>query len=145
MAEGSKEDRCWAQSAVIPYRKAGKGWEVMLVTSRSGKRWVIPKGLCEPGMTAAESAAKEAYEEAGLRGAVDDRGIGSYKYQKWGGVCEVEVFLMRVKKELAQWPESNIRDRAWLSSSDAAEQVSEKKLAGWLRRLSELIEKSVAS
>lgn len=132
----------YEQSAVIPYRTDRRTLQVMLVTSRSGKRWVIPKGLCETGMTAAESAAKEAYEEAGIEGVVDNRSIGSYEYSKWGGVCRVKVYLMHVDTELDDWPEACLRQRKWLSFAAAADRVLEKKLMNWLRRLPELVEAS---
>jgi phosphohistidine phosphatase len=70
------------QSAVIPYRRGPNGLEVLLVTSRKGKRWVLPKGVVEPDLTPAVSAEKEAMEEAGVRGAVDDEPLGTYEYRK---------------------------------------------------------------
>ena len=72
--EGVAQVPAWMyrQSAVIPYRKRPNGLEVLLVTSRKGTRWVLPKGVVEPGMTPAASAAREALEEAGIRG-VDGR------------------------------------------------------------------------
>jgi phosphohistidine phosphatase len=70
------------QSAVIPYRRGPNGLEVLLVTSRKGKHWVLPKGVVEPDLTPAVSAEKEAMEEAGVRGAVDDEPLGTYEYRK---------------------------------------------------------------
>lgn len=67
----------YRQSAVIPYRFGADGLEVLLITSRKRKRWVLPKGVVEPGMTPAGSAEKEAFEEAGIEGRVDDRPLGS--------------------------------------------------------------------
>jgi len=58
------------RSGVIPYGRRDGAVEVLLITSSDGQHWVIPKGVIEPGMSAAESAAKEAYEEAGIRGRV---------------------------------------------------------------------------
>ena len=54
------------QAAALPI-KAGK---ICLITSSNGKRWIIPKGLIEPGQTAAENALQEAWEEAGLVGSL---------------------------------------------------------------------------
>jgi len=39
------------QSAVIPYQIVDGEIEIMVITSSTGKRWVIPKGLVEPDMT----------------------------------------------------------------------------------------------
>src|SRR5262249_26119697 len=52
------------QAAAIPI----KDGMVCLITSSNGKRWVIPKGLIDPGHTAGESALLESWEEAGLVG-----------------------------------------------------------------------------
>jgi phosphohistidine phosphatase len=113
----------YIQSAVVPYRRVGSALEVLLITSRSGKRWTIPKGIVEPAMTAAASAAKEAYEEAGIRGDVGETALGSYEYTKWGGTCHVEVFPLRVREVLDEWPESHARQRRWLTIEDAVAAV----------------------
>ena len=118
----------YTQSGVIPYRVRTGEIEVMLITSRKRKRWVIPKGVVEPDLDPAESAAQEAWEEAGLVGQVSSRSIGHYEYQKWGGVCRVEVFLLQVGNILADWPEAEVRDRQWLSLEEAAGRVDEQEL-----------------
>ena len=71
----------YRQSAVIPHRKGPNGLEVLLVTSRRGTRWLLPKGVVEPDLTPAVSAQKEAMEEAGVRGQIDDRPLGTYQYR----------------------------------------------------------------
>jgi 8-oxo-dGTP pyrophosphatase MutT (NUDIX family) len=101
----------YRQSAVIPYRRGPSGLEVLLVTSRKGTRWVLPKGVVEPDLSPAASAAKEALEEAGVRGAIDDEPLGTYQYWKWGGTCTVQVFAMEVEEEVAHWPEASTRRR----------------------------------
>jgi 8-oxo-dGTP pyrophosphatase MutT (NUDIX family) len=118
----------YRQSAVIPYRRGPSGHEVLLVTSRKGKRWVLPKGVVEPDLSPAASAAKEALEEAGVRGAIDDESLGTYQYQKWGGTCTVKVFAMEVEEEEADWPEVGMRRRAWLTADDARRRVDEAGL-----------------
>jgi 8-oxo-dGTP pyrophosphatase MutT (NUDIX family) len=118
----------YRQSAVIPYRTGADGLEVLLITSRKRKRWVLPKGVIDPGMTAPASAAKEAAEEAGVQGPVDDRPLGSYRYRKWGGTCTVEVFAMKVTEESASWPEADFRTREWMPPEEAASRVDEEEL-----------------
>jgi 8-oxo-dGTP pyrophosphatase MutT (NUDIX family) len=118
----------YRQSAVIPYRKGPSGLEVLLVTSRRGTRWVLPKGVVEPDLSPAASAAKEALEEAGVRGLIDDEPLGTYRYRKWGGTCTVQVFAMEVEEEVADWPEAETRRRAWLSFDDARRRVDEEGL-----------------
>jgi 8-oxo-dGTP pyrophosphatase MutT (NUDIX family) len=118
----------YLQSAVIAYRRGPSGLEVLLVTSRKGTRSVLPKGVVEPDLSPAASAAKEALEEAGVRGAIDAEPLGTYQYRKWGGTCTVQVFAMEVEEEVADWPAASTRRRAWLTVDDARRRVDEEGL-----------------
>ena len=103
------------QSGVIPFLFEKGRLRILLITSRSGKRWVLPKGLIEPGLSAVESAEKEAFEEAGIKGKVYRKPLGRYRYWKWNGVCQMTVLPMEVKGLLKSWPECNFRKRRWVS------------------------------
>lgn len=127
------------QSGVVPYRIAGNEVEVLLITSRRRKRWIIPKGIVEPDLSPAESAAKEALEEAGVTGILHPDEIGEYAYEKWGGVCHVKVFLLQVTQVLDSWEESFLRDRRWLSLPDAIELIEERDLQNILRSIYRII------
>src|SRR4051795_6842471 len=83
-----------------------KGGQVCLVASRSGKRWVVPKGCLEPGKTAGEVALEEAWEEAGLLGLLGPEPVGSYVYEKDGLLCYVIVFRLTVTDEVDSYPEA---------------------------------------
>lgn len=135
----------YRQSGVIPYRIKKGRVEILLVTSRSGKRWVIPKGIVEPHLSPRRSAAKEAVEEAGIEGKLSRRPIGSYTYRKWKGLCEVEVFRMQVERQYASWQEQ-VRTRRWFSPAGAATRVNEKRLKQLIRSVGEKVapEKSKA-
>jgi len=111
---------------VVPVRKRDERVEVLLVTNNSGQRWVLPKGLVEAHLSAAESAAVEAYEEVGIQGSVSLPRIGTYQYEKWHGACRVEVFLMRVDKELVAWPEQASRRRRWMPLDEARRVLDER-------------------
>lgn len=119
------------QAAAIPVR----GGLVCMVTSRSGRRWVFPKGWIDPGHTAAEAATVEAWEEAGLRGQLSPEPIGAYSYEKYGAEHSVTVFLMTVTDEAAKWPERSARRREWVSIDVAARRVQEPDLRGLLLQL----------
>jgi len=121
------------QSAVVPYRTANGVLQVALITSSGGKRWVLPKGVIDPGETAASSAEREALEEAGLLGTLSRHPIGQYIYEKWGGTCRVEVYLMAVTEARQTWPESDLRTRRWLSVEAAARRVDEPELKKMIR------------
>ena len=74
------------QYGALPYRVTKTGdIEFLLVTSRETGRWIIPKGWPIAGLEPAEAAAREAYEEAGVRGVVGIRAIGEYAYKKSSG------------------------------------------------------------
>ena len=112
----------------------------MLVTSRETQRWIIPKGWPQKGKAPHHSAAREAFEEAGVVGAVGRRSVGSFPYEKHlknGGVvvCEVHVFPLKVTRQSKQWPEKEQRDVKWLSAKEAAETVQEPMLSEIIRRL----------
>ena len=65
--EPDREPR--AQFAALPWRRrADAGIEVLLITSRETRRWVIPKGWPIKGKSSAKSAAREAFEEADQKG-----------------------------------------------------------------------------
>ena len=123
-----KPDYWYRQSGVIPLRHGDAGAEVLLVTSLKGKRWIIPKGIVEPGMSAAESALREAWEEAGVRGTIRPNAVGSYRYRKWGKVCSVAVFVLDVEEVLETWPEHRLRERRWHAPLEAAAKMREEEL-----------------
>jgi 8-oxo-dGTP pyrophosphatase MutT (NUDIX family) len=120
------------QFGVLPYRDAKKaGLEFLLVTSRETHRWIVPKGWPIWGLKPAASAAREAYEEAGLRGAVRSRSIGSYLYEKrldekqTAVPCEVKLYPMQVRRLETTWPERAERIRLWFSPAAAIAAVSD--------------------
>lgn len=133
MANAAHHAPLYRQSGVIAFRAAPEGLEVLLVSSRRGKRWVIPKGIVEPGLDGGASAAKEAFEEAGVTGQLSSRAVGAFVYDKWGGTCRVFVFLMRVEQVLDSYPESHARKRCWLPLEEAAGHVKHEQLRVLLR------------
>lgn len=122
------------QSGVIPFRGAGDDLEVLLITSRRAKHWIVPKGLIEDGLSPEASAAREAWEEAGVRGTLYRPSLGTWTYGKWGGTCRVEVFPMAVTEVADVWPESH-RRRRWLPVPDALRRVDAADLAALLMDL----------
>ena len=118
-----KLDWFYVQSGVIPYRIREGRIEVMLITTMRRKRWIIPKGIVEPGLTPEVSAAYEAEEEAGVRGEVSAQPLGSYQREKWGGTCTIQVFTLKVTEVLETWPECTARERRWLSPEEAVKWI----------------------
>ncbi len=119
------------QAAAIPIRNG----QVCLVSSRSGKRWVIPKGCLEPGKTAGEIALQEAWEEAGLTGTLSPEPVGSYIYEKAGLTCHVLVFILHVIQTLDDFPERETRERIWLTNAQVLDHIEDPGLRELLRRV----------
>jgi 8-oxo-dGTP pyrophosphatase MutT (NUDIX family) len=95
---------------------------------------MFPKGIIDPGETYAETALKEAHEEAGLHGRIVGEPLGTYEYSKWGTTLEVTVVLMEVSHCDNHWPESSLRQRRWLPASEAIEILSKEELVNLLQR-----------
>jgi 8-oxo-dGTP pyrophosphatase MutT (NUDIX family) len=131
------------QFAALPWRISEGGTrQVMLLTSRETRRWVIPKGWPMKKRKPAEVASQEAYEEAGLIGQiVGKRPFGRFHYGKLVGdetvLCEVQVFLLRVERQLDDWPEKRERETKWFEAKEAASLVDEGGLAEIIGRFSE--------
>lgn len=123
-----KASKVFKQSGVIPYRVQNGQIEVLLLTSRQRQHWGIPKGGLSKAMTPSESAAKEAWEEAGVIGRVEPNELGTYKYRKRGHTYRVKVFLLPVETVLSDWPEASQRQRQWLDITQAVRRIKKASL-----------------
>lgn len=132
----------YRQSAALPYRWRGNNLQVLLITTRGGKRWIVPKGIVEPGLSPQASAANEALEEAGVQGDIAEAALGSYRRDKWGGTCDVRVHPLLVTLELQEWAESGLRRRRWLSVPDALDHVEEDELRRVIAQLPDVTPES---
>ena len=120
----------WVRQAAAIALRDGR---VCLVTSRSGRRWVVPKGQIDSGHTAGEAALLEAWEEAGLVGALDGEPLGAFAYEKLGRELHVLVFRMTVTEVRDEWPERHLRTRTWVTLDEALRRVEEPGLRDLLR------------
>lgn len=121
------------QYAALPYRVDEEGKpEILLITSKERRRWVIPKGNPISSFLNYETAAREAFEEAGIEGGIAIDPIGSYRYMKRraGGDVPalVTVYPMLVNRQLRRWPERGQRELRWFAPEEAAEAVEEPEL-----------------
>src|SRR5438552_2873700 len=119
------------QAAAIPVRLG----QVCLISSRNGKRWVVPKGCLEPGKTSVEIALQEAWEEAGLAGVLYPDPVGTYFYEKAGLTCHVVVFLLVVTQACDDYPEREFRERSWVPFPQALLRIEDPGLREILRRV----------
>lgn len=109
-----------------------------MITSRETRRWVIPKGGRMVGKSDPDAAAQEAFEEAGVQGAIDNTPLGHFRYEKRlksGALqnCVVAIYPLEVFIQLGAWPEDAQRERRWMSQADAAGAVHEPDLAQVIR------------
>ena len=128
------------QVGALPVREGDDGkLLVLLVTSRETRRRVIPKGWPMKSLRDRDAAAREAEEEAGVKGRVGRKPLGSYSYWKRTAeefkLIEVDVFVLEVSKEKKTWPEMKQRERAWLPLRDAADIVQEPGLRELIKSL----------
>jgi len=127
------------QVAALCWRRSRrKGLRVLLITSRDTGRWVIPKGWPMKNRSDADAAAREAWEEAGLRGTVAERSVGLYTYPKQLGPrravpVAVRVFPLEVREMVRQYPETGQRRVRWFGRDAAARRVAEPELKAIIR------------
>ncbi|MEH1832255.1 MAG: NUDIX hydrolase [Nostoc sp.] len=118
-----KVSKVLKQSGVIPYRVNNGKVEILLITTRNFQHWVIPKGDIPNGMSPPDSAAKEAWEEAGVIGQVDANELGTYKYRKRGKIYLVKMYLLPVEMLSENYPEASQRKRQWVEVNKAIRRV----------------------
>ncbi|MEM1233593.1 MAG: NUDIX hydrolase [Pseudomonadota bacterium] len=130
-ASSKRESR--SQFAALPYRVVDDALQILLVTSRRTRRWILPKGWPEDGLTPGECAAKEAWEEAGVTGKAYDICLGVYSFEKV--IAEADdlpvlglVYPLKIKKVHSSWPEAKDRRRKWFRPRKAASAVESREL-----------------
>src|SRR6266436_2750227 len=137
LAQLRKLRRC-EQVAAICFRARGSGIEFLLVHTRGG-RWIFPKGSAEPGLTHAQAAALEAFEEAGVHGRIEEASFARYvrrgrRNARSSALLSAErdftvkAFLCEVLR-LSPPQESN-RNRTWFSVEDTLLSLREERTRG---------------
>ncbi len=129
------------QYGVLPWRKGKHGnVQVLLITSRTRGRWIVPKGWPIRHRAPYLSAALEAFEEAGVIGEVQSHPLASYHYVKEGDDGgthhrRVTLFSLRVVGTLTNWPERGQRKRRWFDLAEAADTVDDAELGRIVRAI----------
>jgi 8-oxo-dGTP pyrophosphatase MutT (NUDIX family) len=121
------------QLAALCYRKGEAGPEVLLITSRNTKRWIIPKGWPMADLSARKTAKLEAFEEAGIVGKVGKQPIGEYRSMKGIGRgmkvrTNIVVYPLKVDEQVSDFPESGQRQVVWLTPDQAVNRCQEDGL-----------------
>ncbi len=140
------------QVAAVCYRMRKGDIEFLLVQTRGGGRWTFPKGSTEPGLTHAQAAALEAFEEAGVHGRIEEVSFAQYVLRRrgnggkpgarsaWEELC-INAHLCEVSR-LSPPQESN-RNRTWFSVQDATQHLREGRSADEGAAFARVIEKAV--
>ena len=122
------------QFGALPWRRDERGdVEILVISSRETRRWVIPKGWPIKGLAPNMTAMREAYEEAGIEGYPSMNPIGSFAYDKRrksgrDAAVIVDVYSLQVTTEHEVWPEVLEREKRWLPIAEAAQTVGEPEL-----------------
>jgi uncharacterized protein len=107
--------------------------DVCIITARGSGRWIIPKGNPIRGLAPHEVAAREALEEAGLLGQAHPHRIGTFTFERRRDgrekTCTVDVYAMKVERQLKDWPEIHERSVLRCSAQTALSLIALPDLA----------------
>ena len=141
----SKEPAPNLQFAALPYRRRDGGvFEVMLITSRETRGWIIPKGWPVQRLTPHEIGSARSMGGGGRIGRIGEHPIGVFHYEKQLAdgskvPCTVTVFALEVEQQLTSWPEQDRRSTHWFTSQEAACAVNEPELRAIMQNLALLV------
>ena len=142
---GSRGTR--AQVAAVCFRILSTGVEFLLVRT-SGGRWTFPKGGVQSGLSHAQSAAMEAYEEAGVHGRIEERAFMRYKQRKFStsGSVDSEKLIHAHLCEVLQTatPEEPGRNPTWCSVAKTKRSLAEGRTDENAAELKRVVERAVA-
>ncbi|XXG78241.1 hypothetical protein AAC387_Pa08g2224 [Persea americana] len=142
------EDKFRLVAGCIPYRlkenvddltgNIKSRLEVLMISTPNRSDLVFPKGGWEDDETVGEAACREALEEAGVRGILDENQLGVWEFRSKSrqnscsseGSCRGYMFALEVTEEVESWPEQATHGRIWLSVREAFELCR----YDWMRR-----------
>lgn len=136
------------QVAAVCYRIRGAAIEFLLVQTRGG-RWTFPKGSAEPGLTHAQAAALEAFEEAGVHGRMEEASFARYTRRKGGALREPAAVELAVNAHLCEvlWlgpPQESGRNPSWFSPEKTKRRLREDRTSGDGAELARVVDRAVA-
>lgn len=126
------------QAGALCLRLSPKGkLRILLVGSRRNGRWGLPKGHVEKSESSNLAAAREAFEEAGVRGPVEEAVFGTFTYFKDTSTrrYHVTVHLLTTKSVARSFPEKAMRKTRWFSLEEAITVASQPGLRALLQTL----------
>jgi 8-oxo-dGTP pyrophosphatase MutT (NUDIX family) len=145
--------RCCGQVAAVCYRVRNTSIEFLLVRTRGSRRWTFPKGSTEPGLTHAQAAALEAFEEAGVHGRIEETSFARYvaaggdrsspSRRKSGRDAAYIITHLCLVTRLGKPKEPN-RDRTWFSPAEAKRCLRERRNHAVAEQMASVIDKAVS-
>jgi 8-oxo-dGTP pyrophosphatase MutT (NUDIX family) len=143
------------QVAAVCYRFGKRGVQFLLVQTRSG-RWIFPKGGIERGLTHAQSAALEAFEEAGVRGRIEEIPFTRYyrrrpvvasmkdkSHSDGEGCAEYPVTAYLCEVTGLEAPQEANRNPTWFSADKAKQRLAEDRAAKFGGELGDVVDRAV--
>jgi len=133
------------RAGAVCYRRLGDRVQFLLVRTKGLRTWTFPKGHVERKETPRAAALREAREEAGATGDIDDGPFTRYRYPSFtaGGlpseVC-VEAYLLRVNQQAAPARGEWRRAPSWFDPEEAVARLSEHRERRWTRENQRLIQ-----
>ena len=142
------------QVAAVCYRVRRGDIEFLLVRTNSG-HWTFPKGGAEPGLTHAQAAALEAFEEAGVHGRMEEASFARYVRRKGGEVrnsarsgersagkeLAVQAHLCEVLR--LDPPQERNRNPTWFSAEKAKRRLREDRTPDFAAELARVVDTAV--
>ncbi len=142
------------QVAAVCFRVRGTEVEFLLVQTRGG-RWTFPKGSAEVGLTHAQAAALEAFEEAGVHGRMEEASFTRYIRQKRTRSSAAKSGERSAEKELAVnahlcevlrlgAPQESGRNPTWFSAEKAKKRLREARTPDYAVELARVVDCATA-
>src|ERR1700730_17314080 len=142
-----------AQVAAVCYRVRNNGIEFLLVQTRKG-RWTFPKGSTEPGLTHAQAAALEAFEEAGVHGRMEEASFARYVRRKRGdtrnstrseksGEKEIAIQAHLCEVSRLEAPQERDRHPTWFPAEKAKRRLCEDRTSDFGAELVRVVDCAV--
>jgi len=122
------------QSGVIPYLIENEKIKIIIITNRNKKKWILPKGFIDKGLTPSESAQKEALEEAGITGTISENAVGCYEYSRNTQNYKVYLYPMKIESIQNDWPEFLERERAIIDIEQIKDYIRDEGIRGLIDR-----------
>ena len=132
--------------AAVCYRLKESEPEFLLVRTRSG-RWTFPKGGVDHDATHAEAAAREALEEAGVRGEIEHEPFHWYfhskrqRFKSNRSMVAVQAHLFKVER--LERPIEDYRDPTWFTADKARRRLRENRTSEMAREVIEVIDRAL--